>query len=332
VPARLFQAADHAGVGRAFAARQIELAFRSPAAHAGVWMDMQGGIEPILVTQEADGSTSCIAVMYGRADSFITDIAGLRGRAMAWADPNSALGQLMPRAEPRAAGINPEPGRHFARTGFAGDHDQAVIAVPRKQFDAGVTWVSGVGDAAQGFSRGNLRSMVRKGMPDMKELRIIWRSLPIQNGPMALRTDLPAAFRQDMIDFHLVLPRAHPEIHRAVERGRAVGCCPPGTRTTPCSCTCAGPRRRPGAPAGHAARFACVTFLQYLRHHPVAEHPLGRCHHFRRDRHVHPPSSAGRRRAHARRRPGPARLPGRRPPPLGCAGAANPHRPAGRRE
>jgi phosphonate transport system substrate-binding protein len=226
VPVRLFQAADHAGVGQAFAARQIELAFMSPAAYAGVWMDMQGGIEPILVTQEADGSTSYIAVMYGRADSFITDIAGLRGKAMAWADPNSASGYLIPRAELRAAGINPEPSRYFARTGFAGGHDQAVISVLQKQFDAGVTWVSGVGDAALGFSRGNLRSMVRKGMLDMKELRIIWRSRPIQNGPMALRNDLPAAFRQDMIDFHLAQPRAHPEIHRAVERGSAVGWLP----------------------------------------------------------------------------------------------------------
>ncbi len=226
VPVRLFQAADYAGVGQAFAARQIELAFMSPAAYAGVWMDMQGGIEPILVTQEADGSTSYVAVMYVRADSGITEIAGLRGRAMAWADPNSASGYLIPRAELRAAGIDPEPGRFFARTGFAGGHEQAVIAVLQRQFDAGVTWVSGVGDPAEGFSRGNLRSMVQKGMLNMQDLRIIWRSRPIQNGPIALRTDLPSGLRQDMIDFHLALPRAHPDIHRAVERGSAVGWLP----------------------------------------------------------------------------------------------------------
>lgn len=226
VPARLFQAADYAGVGQAFAARQIEIAFMSPAAYAGVWMDTNGNIEPILVTQEADGSTAYVAVMYVRADSGITDMQGLRGKAMAWADPNSASGYLIPRAELRAAGIDPEPGRFFARTGFAGGHEQAVIAVLQRQYDAGVTWVSGIGDPAQGYSRGNLRSMVDKKLLDMKDLRIIWTSRPIQNGPIAVRADLPAAFKQDMVNFHLALPKAAPEVHRAVERGNAIGWVP----------------------------------------------------------------------------------------------------------
>jgi phosphonate transport system substrate-binding protein len=226
VPTRLFQAADYAGVQQAFGARQLEIANMSPAAYAATWMDSNGGVEPILVTQEADGSTSYIAVMYVRADSGITSIEGLRGKAMAWADPNSASGFLIPRAELRAAGIDPEPGRFFARTGFAGGHEQAVIAVLQRQFDAGVTWTSGIGDEAQGYTRGNLRGMVDKGLLNMSDLRIIWRSRPIQNGPVVVRADLPAAFKADMVAFHLALPRAHPDIHRAIERGSAVGWVP----------------------------------------------------------------------------------------------------------
>lgn len=226
LPVRLLQAADYNGVGQAFAARQIELATMAPAAYAGVWMDTNGGIEPILVTQEADGSTSYLAAMYVRADSGITDIQGLRGRAMAWSDPNSASGYLIPRAELRAIGIDPEPGRFFGRAGFAGGHEQAVVAVLQRQFDAGVTWVSGIGDPAEGFTRGVLRSMVEKNMLTMRDLRIIWQSRPIQNGPIAIRTDLPPGFRQDMIDFHMALPAAHPDIHRAIERGNAIGWLP----------------------------------------------------------------------------------------------------------
>lgn len=226
VPVRLFNAADYAGVGQAFAAKQIELATMAPVAYAGVWMDTNGGIEPILVTQEADGSTSYVAAMYVRADSGITDIQGLRGKAMGWADPNSASGYVIPRAELRAIGIDPEPGKFFARAGFAGGHEQAVVAVLQKQYDAGVTWVSGLGDPAQGFTRGVLRSMVEKNMLDMKDLRIIWTSRPIQNGPIAVRSDLPAAFKQDMIDFHMALPKAAPEVHRAIERGSSIGWVP----------------------------------------------------------------------------------------------------------
>ena len=81
---------------------------------------------PILVTQENDGSTSYVAVMYTRADSGITSLEQMKGRALAWSDPNSASGYLIPRAEFRAIGIDPEAGKYFGRTGFAGGHEQAI--------------------------------------------------------------------------------------------------------------------------------------------------------------------------------------------------------------
>jgi phosphonate transport system substrate-binding protein len=224
VPVRLFQAADYSGVVQAFAGRHIEMASMSPAAYAASWMESNGNVEPILVTQEADGSTSYIAAMYVRADSGITTLEQMRGRSMAWADPNSASGFLIPRAALRAAGINPET--FFGRTGFAGGHEQAIVAVLGRQFDGGVTWASGVGDPAEGFSRGMLRATAEKGLLNMRDIRIIWRSGPIQNGPIVVRKDTPDAFKQDMIAFHLALPRAAPEIHRAVERGNVIGWVP----------------------------------------------------------------------------------------------------------
>jgi len=221
IPVRLFQASDYGGVVQAFAGRHIEIASMSPAAYAASWMESNGNVEPILVTQEADGSTSYIAVMYTRADSGITSLEQMLGRSMAWADPNSASGYLIPRAALRAAGISPET--FFGRTGFAGGHEQAIVAVLGRQFDAGVTWASGVGDPAQGFNRGMLRATADKGMLNMRDIRLIWRSGPIQNGPIVVRKDTPASFKQDMIAFHLALPAAHPDIHRAVERGNVIG-------------------------------------------------------------------------------------------------------------
>ena len=224
IPVRLFQASDYAGVVQAFAGRHIEIASMSPAAYAASWMESSGNVEPILVTQEADGSTSYIAVMYTRADSGITSLEQMRGKSMAWADPNSASGYLIPRAALRAAGINPET--FFGRTGFAGGHEQAIVAVLGRQFDAGVTWASGVGDPAQGFNRGMLRATADKGMLNMRDIRLIWRSGPIQNGPIVVRKDTPQSFKDDMIAFHLALPAAHPDIHRAVERGNVIGWVP----------------------------------------------------------------------------------------------------------
>lgn len=223
VPTRLFAAGDYAGVMQGFAARQLEMAGLGPSGYAGIWLDTNGNIEPLVVAEEADGSIGYFAVMYVRADSGITSLEQMRGRSLAWADPNSTSGYLVPRFELRQAGIDPEPGRFFSRTGFGGGHEQATIAVLQRQFDAGVTWVSGVGDPAQGFTRGNLRAMVEKGMLNMADLRIIWQSRQIVNGPIGVRRDLPQAFRDDMRAFHLALPTEHPEIYRQVERGSGRG-------------------------------------------------------------------------------------------------------------
>jgi phosphonate transport system substrate-binding protein len=224
LPVKMVMAADYAGVIQAFAAKQVEIAYMSPAAYAAAWLESNGDVEPLLTAQEADGSTSYHSVMYVRADSGIGSLEQMKGHSLAWADPNSASGYLIPRSEFRAQGIDPET--YFSRTGFAGGHEQAVVAVLNHQYDAGVTWTSGLGDASQGYTRGALRSMVDKKMLDMKDLRIIWKSRPIQNGPLTVRKSTPDAFRQDMLAFHLALPQAHPDIYHAVDMGKSKGWVP----------------------------------------------------------------------------------------------------------
>jgi len=217
VAAKMLAAADYAGVIQAFAAGQIEIAYMSPAAYAAAWMESNGNVRPLLTTQETDGSTSYVAVMYVRADSGITDLAGMKGKSLAWSDPNSASGYLIPRSEFREAGI--DPATYFSRTGFAGGHEQAVVAVLGHQFDAGVTWTSGLGDPAAGYTRGALRTMVDKKMLDMKDIRIIWKSRPIENGPLTIRKDTPQAFQDDMLKLHEAMPREHPDVYHSVDMG-----------------------------------------------------------------------------------------------------------------
>ena len=221
VPVRLFPAADYAGVMQAFGARQIDGAGLGASGYAGAWLDTNGGVEPLFVAREADGGIAYISVMVVRADSGITSLEQMRGKSLAWADPNSTSGYLIPRSELRGAGI--DINSYFSRAAFAGGHEQAVVALLQRQYDAAVTWASGQGEESQGFTRGNLRSMVDKGMLKMSDLRIIWKSRPIPNGPMTVRADLPAAFKADFTQFHLALASAHPQIYAQIERGGGQG-------------------------------------------------------------------------------------------------------------
>ena len=135
VPARLYPASDYAGVIQAFGAKQLDIANMSPAAYAGAWLDTNGGVEPLVTTEESDGSISYVAVMLVRADSGITGIEGMRGKAMACVRselrlrlPDPALLAAPAGHQPRGKYLRPHRLRRRAR---AGRHRGAAEAVRR---------------------------------------------------------------------------------------------------------------------------------------------------------------------------------------------------------
>jgi phosphonate transport system substrate-binding protein len=123
-------------------------------------------------------------------------------------------------------GIKLDDGAYFSKTGFAGGHEQGIISVVNKQYDAAVTWTSGLGEESEGYSRGALRTMVDKHMLKMSDISIIWHSGKIPNGPWALRSDLPADLKATFRAFLLDLPTAHPKVYDDVEMGSGVGYAP----------------------------------------------------------------------------------------------------------
>jgi phosphonate transport system substrate-binding protein len=225
IPVKLYPAADYAGVMQAMAAGQLDLAEFSPSAFAGAWLDCKC-IEPTVVPLEKDGTVFYVSVMVTRKDSGITSIAQMKGHSLAWADPNSASGYLIPSASLKASGIDLADGAYFSRTGFAGGHEQGIIAVLNKQYDACVTWTSGQGDIAEGYSRGALRGMVDRGMLKMSDVAIIWRSGKIPNGPWGMRSTLPLGLKSAFTAFMLDLPKSHRDIYDQVEQGSGVGYVP----------------------------------------------------------------------------------------------------------
>ena len=95
-----------------------------------------------------------------------------------------------------------------------------------RQYDAGVTWSSGQGDEAVGFSRGVLTTMVQKKMIEMKDLKSIWRSRPILHGPFTIRKDTPPDFQADMLALHRAIPIHHRDIYQALDMGAGAGWTP----------------------------------------------------------------------------------------------------------
>jgi phosphonate transport system substrate-binding protein len=225
VPVKLFPSADYAGVMQGIAAGQLEAAEFGASSFAGTWLDCKC-VDPVIVPQEKDGSTYYYSVMVVRKDSGINSVEEMKGHSLAFADPNSTSGYLIPSATLKTHGIDLGDGKYFSHTGFAGGHEQGVVAMLNKQYDACVTWTSGQGEKFEGYSRGNLRTMVDRGMLKMSDVNIIWQSGKIPNGPWAMRSALPASLKKDFSEFLLDLPKSHRDVYDAVEAGAGVGYVP----------------------------------------------------------------------------------------------------------
>lgn len=198
--------------------RRVDLAYVSPAVYSAAWALSDGNVIPLVAVRERDGTPEYRAVMVVRADSPVRALADMRGRSLGWADPRSASGYLVPRAAFMAMGLDPTAGRFFGETMFAGGHEAGVLGVLAGKWDAAFAWVSGQGDPMRGFTRGSLRIMVDGRELNAGRLRMIWTSPPLMNGPLVVRADTPAGFRDDMLAFHLALAHAHPDVMAALDR------------------------------------------------------------------------------------------------------------------
>jgi phosphonate transport system substrate-binding protein len=224
IPAKVFNATDYNGVAQAMDAGQIDVAMVGPSNYAQMWLQSKGGVEPILTNIEVDGSKGYFSVLYVKAASPYKTLNDLKGKIIAYSDVNSTSGYLFPRHAMRTRGIDPD--KFFGKTIFAGGHEQGVVAVVGGQADAGVVWSSTVGDAAKGFSRGIFTRMVDQKLLKMSDIRIIEKFGPIVNGPVVIRSSLPADYKAALTKAMMDLPKENPSAYRALASGDTPGFTP----------------------------------------------------------------------------------------------------------
>lgn len=224
IPTRSFRAAGYSGVSLAMMNDQIDFGIMGPANYATIKKEMGDGVDAPLTMREEDGRITYVAVIFVKASSDVHTLDDLRGKTMAFADVNSASGYLIPRYYLRKEGKDPET--FFSRYIFAGGHEQSVSSVLNGTTVAGVTWASGVGDVKKGFTRGILQRMVQAGTLNMDDIRIVWTSGPIPNGPFVMRQGMPADLRQKIIDAHMRLREADRAAFEALTGGQGQGFTP----------------------------------------------------------------------------------------------------------
>ncbi len=190
IPVNVFVAADYAGVLEGFLGGTVDMSELGASGYARIALTDPDAVEPVAVAQQLDGSTGYFSEILVRTDSGIDSFEDLEGRSFYFGDPDSTSGTLVPTVSFQMMGI--DPSTYFSETGFSGGHEASVVGVFNGDFDASGTWISGQGSFEDGYTRGGLRKTVENGLVDISELKPVWRSAEIPEGPITVRQALPA--------------------------------------------------------------------------------------------------------------------------------------------
>ena len=202
VPVEIYTASSYDGVIQALAADQIEFAFLGSSAYAAAWTETNGGVEPLVSRIDKDGTSGYFSVVAVRCDSGYQKIEDLKGKTLAFADPDSTSGYAVPYFNLRKQGYDPET--YFGATPFSGSHDTGVVGVVNGQFDGAATYINN--DIS-----GVPQRLVEKGMIKDGEVCMIWKSPEITDGPFTARKNLPDALKSTMKQLVMEIPQKDPE-------------------------------------------------------------------------------------------------------------------------
>ena len=156
-------------------------------------------IDAFAIDVNADGSKGYYSVFYVKKNSPYRTFEDLKGKNLGLVDPNSTSGNNVPRFTLDQKGIDPET--YFSKVVFTGSHENAVLALAQGTVDvAANAWT----DDSDSY----LMRMLTKGMlknadgtlMKYEDFRIILKSDPILNGPLAVPSDMPADLKAKIAD------------------------------------------------------------------------------------------------------------------------------------
>jgi phosphonate transport system substrate-binding protein len=211
VKTKLFAPADYNGVIEGLLGGNLDMAWLGASGYAKVYLTNPDAVVPVLTKINEDGSFGYYSIGFTRKDTGINNLEDMKSKVFGFGDPNSTSGYLIPSIEIPAKGYDMEPGKYFKDVIFTGGHEQTIVAVSNGDIDAGVSWADGLGNWEDGFNSGAFRKAVDAGLVDMTQLKEIWRSKIIPEGPIVLRKGLPTDVMLKMTGMMAALPSTDPE-------------------------------------------------------------------------------------------------------------------------
>ncbi len=199
MPVELLQTGQYSAAIEAMRAEKLDVCGLAPFAY--LIASEKGAAEPLVAPGFSDGQPNRYRSGFiVPKESPIRTMEDVKARAreltLAWADPASASGHLVPRAFLESIGMNPE--KDFKQVIFSMNHTGSIMTVKAGKVDiAAITTTS-------------LRNMIEKKRIADGDVRVIWESEPIMASIIAMRRDLSPAFKDELRAAYLAFATEDP--------------------------------------------------------------------------------------------------------------------------
>lgn len=192
---KVFTATDYAGVIEAMKKDKVDVAWFGPLSY--VLAEKEADAEAFAVgVRKSTGLSTYKSIFVVPGDSDIKSIKDLKGKNVAFVDPASTSGGLVPTyLVKKETGKMPQ--EFFGKLSYAGGHDAAELAVKNKTVDA----------AADNDITYN--KMLKKGLISKESNRILFESEQLPGSPLSYRSELDESLKAKIKDTIL---NAHKDI------------------------------------------------------------------------------------------------------------------------
>ena len=191
--------------------KKVDIAFLNTFGY--ILASAETSIDPIAVISN-DGQTptsyqSCI--IKNNSTNKINDIGDIKNKDLAakvsfkFVNPTSTSGHLIPRLYFNSLGLNYTES-HFKEVSFGNNHQNTLMQIKNKEADLGAC------------SYDDLQKLIKQGKLKPNDLKVLWVSKPIVNGPIAVHKDLDAHTRQLLTDAFLKMATEAPQLQTQIKK------------------------------------------------------------------------------------------------------------------
>ena len=175
--------ADYTAVILAQRAKQVDMADYGANSYLDAVTQTDGNVEALVVPNNVKGGATYKSIILVKGDSPIKSMADAKGKTFTFVDPESTSGYLIPLVY-FLKDMKVKPEEYFSKVNFSGTHENVILGVSKGTVEVGAANDQGLATAIEG------------GKVKASDVRVIWESKPIPNGPTAIRKDLPETLRK----------------------------------------------------------------------------------------------------------------------------------------